>query len=82
MAADRSLLALPGVDGATRRALRTHLMEERKKWAWRRLIDAKRGASPAAAAACFWAPPAVVADLMSKLWGESIAKIGRRPGTQ
>jgi hypothetical protein len=82
MAADRALLALPGPDAATRRALRSHLMEERKKWAWRRLLDAKRRASPAAAAACFWAHPAVVADLMSRLWGESIARIGRRPGTQ
>lgn len=82
IAADRALLALPGVDGPTRAALRAHLMEQRKKWAWRRLIDAKGAADPAAAAACFWAPPAVIADLLARLWGEATARLGRRMGVR
>lgn len=76
--ADRALLSLPGVDAATRRALKAHIIEQRKKLAWRRLIDAKRAADPAAAAACFWAPPGVVADLVRRLWNEAAARVGRR----
>jgi len=82
IAADRALLALPDVDGPTRIALRAHLMEQHKKWAWRRLIDAKGAANPAAAMACFWAPPAVIVDLITRLWGEVTTRIGRRLGAR
>lgn len=80
IAADRTLLALPEVDPPTRAALRAHLMEQRKKWAWRRLIDAKGAADPSAALACFWAPPAVIADLLARLGREVTTRIGRRLG--
>lgn len=78
--ADQAMLALPEVDLPTRTALQNHLMEQRKKWAWRRLIDAKGEADPSAALACFWAPPAVIADLFARLWREVTTRIGRRLG--
>lgn len=78
IAADRELLALPDVDPPTRRALRAHLLEQRKKWAWRRLIDAKGASDPAAALACFWAPPAVVLNLITRLVGEATTRAGRK----
>ena len=65
--ADRAMLARADLDVGVRRALEAHLMEQRKKWAWRRLIDAKRGSNLAAAARCFWAPPAVGIDLLRRL---------------
>lgn len=78
IAADKALLALPGVNEPTRAALRAHLMEQHKKWAWRRLIDAKRAADPAAALACFWAPPAVIADLIARIWGDAANRLSQR----
>lgn len=78
--ADRALLQRPDLDSATRNALRRHLMEQRKKWAWRRLIDAKKAADPRAALACFLAPPAVVADLIGRLCAEAASRFGRRLG--
>ncbi|MDO6587037.1 glycosyltransferase family 2 protein [Salipiger sp. 1_MG-2023] len=80
IAADRALLALPGVDAPTRKALSAHLMEQRKKWAWRQLIDAKKAADPAAALRCFLAPPPVLADLLGKLGKEVASRLGRRLG--
>jgi glycosyltransferase involved in cell wall biosynthesis len=82
IAADRALLARRGLDGATRAALQAHVLEQHKKWAWRRLIDAKTAADPAAALACFWAPPAVIADLVGRLWGEATTRLGRRSGVR
>lgn len=76
--ADKELLSLPGVDDATRQALHAHMMEHRKKLAWRNLIDAKKTADPAAAAACFWAPPTVVMDLIGKLSGEARTRVANR----
>lgn len=78
VAADQTLLSLPEVDPDTRAALNEHMLEQHKKWAWRKLIDAKGAADLKAALACFWAPPAVVADLLSKLWGEVRQRLSRR----
>ncbi len=78
IAADRALLALPGVDAPTRRALQAHMTEQRKKWAWRRLLDAKKAADPRAAMACFVAPPAVVVDLFRTVLKETTARLVRR----
>lgn len=82
IAADRAMLAHPKLDERTRKALRAHLLEQRKKWAWRRLIDAKSATDPAAALACFWAPPAVIADLLTRLWGEVTTRLSRRLGAR
>jgi hypothetical protein len=78
--ADCAMMALPGVDVPTRKALHLHLTEQRKKWAWRRLLDAKKAADPAAALACFVAPPAVVADLLRTVWKEGTARLARPRG--
>ncbi len=67
IAADRALLQAPGLDAPTRKALQAHLLEQQKKWAWRRLIDAKRARDPLAAAAAFRAPLPVVADLTGRV---------------
>lgn len=67
---DKAMLALPGVDGSLRKALKAHMLEQQKKWAWRRLIDAKGNSDLRAAVGCFWAPPAVIFDLFDKLWVE------------
>ena len=80
--ADLAMLEQPGLDEATRSALQAHLMEQRKKWAWRRLIDAKAAGDAKAAAACFMAPPAVIADLARRLGGEAVTRTRRRIGLQ
>lgn len=76
--ADRILLASPKLDAPTRRALQAHMLEQRKKLAWRQLIDAKRLKDPVATLACLWAPPAVITDLLARLLGEVTARIGRQ----
>lgn len=75
MAADRALLALPEVDPAARAALEEHLLEEHKKWAWRRMIDAGRARDPLAMAACFRAPWPVAADLSQRLWNDLLERL-------
>jgi len=75
IAADSRLLARDDLDPATRRALERHRLEQQKKWAWRRVLDAKKQKNLGAALAAFKAPPAVVMDLMGKLWGEIGARL-------
>lgn len=78
VAADRAFLALPQIDTDTRRALRAHMMEQRKKLAWRQLIDAKKTADPVEVIRCFLAPPPVLADLVSKLGKEITSRLMHR----
>ena len=78
--ADRIMLTREDLSFATRKALEAHLMEHRKKWAWRRLIDAVRDADPLAALRCFWAPPQVALDLFGRLSREALARVRRRTG--
>ncbi|MCL6285630.1 glycosyltransferase [Ruegeria sp. 2012CJ41-6] len=81
--ADRALLATPGLAPRAKAALQAHLLEQQKKWAWRRLIDAKRARDPLAAAAAFRAPLPVMADLAGRLWHDLRARLaGDRPGAQ
>ena len=80
VAADRNLLSHKDLSAATRKALEAHLMEQRKKWAWRRLIDAVRDADAIAALCCFWAPPQVTLDLLGRVLREALARLGRRAG--
>ncbi|CTQ32698.1 glycosyltransferase family 2 protein [Jannaschia rubra] len=82
VAADRAMLALPGLDAPTRAALRAHMMEQHKKWAWRRMIDAVRASDPRAAAACFRAPPQVGVDLIGRLGREVGRRLLSRRGAQ
>ncbi|MEY8800929.1 glycosyltransferase family 2 protein [Leisingera sp. XS_AS12] len=67
VAADEALLGRSGLDPRTRAALRAHQLEQRKKWAWRQLIAAKRNRDLLGAAACFRAPPAVISSLVGQL---------------
>jgi len=86
IAADRAFLSRPGLDAATRAALRAHMLEARKKSAWRRMIDAVRERDARRAAACFLAPPGVVADLSGRLlreaWLRGRARAGLRNPAQ
>lgn len=77
IAADRRMLADPALGPGARAALRAHMLEQQKKWAWRRMIDAVRRSDPRAAAACFWAPPQVGADLVARLGREAVGRLGR-----
>lgn len=79
-AADRDMLCRQDLPAATKQALEAHLLEQRRKLAWRQLIDAVRDADPVAAARCFWAPPRVVVDLLSRLTRESITRVRQRVG--
>jgi len=84
IAADRALLQTPGLGAQVRAALQAHQLEQQKKWAWRRLIDAKRARDPLAAAAAFRAPLPVVADLTRRL-GQDLGQRARgqkRPAGQ
>lgn len=78
MAADERLLSLPQTDAQTREALTAHLLEEHKKWAWRRMIDAVKARDLAAALGCFRAPPPVRADLSRRLGLELWQRTVRR----
>lgn len=80
VAADRALLARKDLSADTRRALEAHMMEQYKKWAWRKLIDAVRAADPVAALRCFWAPPQVTVDLFGRLIREAVVRARRRTG--
>ena len=70
MSADARLMALPQADARTRAALAAHRLEQHKRWAWRRMIDAVKARDPAAALGCFRAPAPVMADLSLRLWRE------------
>ncbi|MEM7645008.1 MAG: glycosyltransferase family 2 protein [Pseudomonadota bacterium] len=76
--ADLAMLTRPDLPGGVRTALRAHLLEQRKKWAWRRMIDAVRTSDLRAAAGCFWGPPQVGADLLARLGREAVGRLGTR----
>lgn len=78
--ADRAMLAEPDLSRDLRQALKAHQLEQRKKLAWRRLIDAVREAKPGAALRCFFAPPAVMWDLTGRLVAEVVGRVRRRVG--
>ena len=80
-AADRAMLGRRDLSPDVRRAIEAHLLEQRRKLAWRRLIDAKGATDPIAAARCFWAPPKVCLDLLGRLTNETLARLRRRAGT-
>lgn len=82
IAADRALLQRRDLDSETRRMIRAHIMEQRKKWAWRKLIDAVREADVLKALQCFWAPPPVSFDLMRRLTREVLLRVSRRIGAE
>ena len=78
MAADRQLLAMPQLDPEVRSALQDHLIEQHKKWAWRRMIDAVRERDPLAALACYYAPIPVIAHLTRSLALETWHRLSGR----
>lgn len=67
MAADQALLDRPDLPEEARAALRIHKTEQHKKWAWRKLIDAKRDKSLSGALSAFKAPLPVAIDLGQRL---------------
>lgn len=81
MAADQDLLNRPDLPEDAKAALQVHKLEQHKKWAWRRLIDAKRDRSLSAALSAFNAPLPVMADLAGKLLKDVFQRLsGRHPG--
>ncbi|MDP5220854.1 glycosyltransferase family 2 protein [Ruegeria sp. 2205SS24-7] len=69
--ADRTLMARTDLSAGDRAALREHYIETLKKWHWFRMIDAVKARDPVDALRCFYAPPAVIGDLLGKL-GEQV----------
>ena len=61
VAADRALLAAPGLSPDARAALREHLAQSQVDHQWMRLIDAVRARSVPAALGVFFTPQAVQA---------------------
>lgn len=67
VASDKRLLDTPGLDNGARRALQAHMMESYRESAWMNLIDAVKARDFSKTAACFRAPPSVIASLAGKL---------------
>ena len=65
--ASRALLRQPNLSDDARTMLKEHVMGAHKRWAWARLIEAKRNRDLLNAAATFVAPPPVIADLVGKV---------------
>ncbi|MEL6641668.1 MAG: glycosyltransferase family 2 protein [Pseudomonadota bacterium] len=82
MAADQILLDRPDLPEDARDALRIHKTEQHKKWAWRRLIDAKREKSLSGALSAFQAPLPVAIDLAGKLVTDVFQRATGRHSTQ
>lgn len=81
MAADKEILARSDLPADARRAIEAHIFEQHKKWAWRRLIDAKRDRNLMVALACFKAPLPVAVDLAKKLVVDIIQRATGRHAT-
>lgn len=67
VAADRRLLAAPGLSSDARAALRGHLTQSQVDLQWMRLIDAVRARNVPAALGVFFAPPPVAAGVVQRL---------------
>lgn len=67
VAADRALLAAPGLSSDARAALREHLAQSQVDLQWMRLIDAVRARSVPAALGVFFTPPPVAAGVVQRL---------------
>ncbi len=67
VAADRALLAAPGISPEAKAALREHLTQSRTDLEWMRLIDAVRARSLPAAIGVFLSAPAVSAGVALRL---------------
>lgn len=81
MAADQDLLNRPDLPEDAKAALRIHMTEQHKKWAWRRLIDAKRDKSLSAALSAFNAPLPIALDLGRRLLVDVFQRLlGRHSG--
>lgn len=78
--ADRSLMRSWRLKGDDRAALKAHMQLAHKKWAWVRLIEAVRARNPVEAAASFLAPPAVIADLVERIYEHFAQGDGRDIG--
>ncbi|MFN7164888.1 MAG: glycosyltransferase family 2 protein [Hyphomonas sp.] len=67
VAADRALLAAPGIDPPARAALREHLTQTRTDLEWMRLIDAVRARNLPAALGVLACPPSVSGRIALRL---------------
>ena len=77
VAVDRALLTRPELSQRDKAALRRHLTDVRKEWAWRRTIDAVKARDLGDIASLAVEPPAVSLSVMGKLL-EQVWLRGRR----
>ena len=78
VAADKALLAEGGLDLAEQRAVRRHLAQVHREWAWVRLIDAVKARSPREALRCFAGPPGIALSLVGRLAEQLMIRARRR----
>lgn len=78
VAADRALLADFALGRREARAVRRHLAQVRREWAWLRLIDAVKARAPGAALGAFAGPPDVAASLLRRLAEQAALRARRR----
>ena len=77
VAADTALLATKDLDPAGRQAVRRHLAQIHREWAWTRLIDAVKARSLRDALSCFAGPPGVALSLLGRLAEQVVVRARR-----
>ena len=78
VAADRALLANAGLSGKDQQAVRQHLAQVHREWAWMRLIDAVKARAPLDALGCFTGPPGTAFSLFWRLGEQVFIRTRRR----
>lgn len=84
VAADQALLADETLSGREEQAVRRHLAQIHREWAWMRLIDAVKARSLLRAFGCFFGPPGTAMSLVWRLSEQVVIRTSRqifRPGT-
>ena len=78
VAADRALLETEALADRDRQAVRRHLSQAHREWAWMRLIDAVKARAPLEALRCFAGPPEVALSLFGRLAEQAMIRARRR----
>lgn len=78
VAADRALLEDIRLSARDRCAVRRHLRQIHREWAWVRLIDAVKARAPLEALRCFAGPPEIALSLFGRLAEQLVIRTRRR----